>query len=240
VLLHIVTLDADPDRAPLRDFDVLVAELARFDAELAKRPMIVGVSKLDLPDVKKRLSVIKKGMAKRGVSTVLPFSAATGEASTRSSTRSAICSRPTRSSPRLARGAPASAWPPTRGRHQRRRRRRRRGWGSRGRVRGVTMIPPHVLDAFGWADASHSPITVGLINETHRIETSDGARFVLQRLHPVFSAEVNLDIEVITTAPSRRAGSRRRCSCARGPERRTCSTTRLALGAHSRSSRGAA
>jgi Ser/Thr protein kinase RdoA (MazF antagonist) len=60
------------------------------------------------------------------------------------------------------------------------------------------MIPPHVLDAFGWADASHSPITVGLINETHRIETSDGARFVLQRLHPVFSAEVNLDIEVIT------------------------------------------
>jgi GTP-binding protein len=79
VLLHIVTLDADPDRAPLRDFDVLVAELARFDAELAKRPMIVGVSKLDLPDVKKRLSVIKKGMAKRGISTVLPFSAATGE-----------------------------------------------------------------------------------------------------------------------------------------------------------------
>jgi GTP-binding protein len=79
VLLHIVTLDADPDRAPLRDFDVLVAELARFDAELAKRPMIVGVSKLDLPDVKKRLSVIKKGMAKRGIDTVIPFSAATGE-----------------------------------------------------------------------------------------------------------------------------------------------------------------
>jgi GTP-binding protein len=79
VLLHVVTLDADPDRAPLRDFDVLLAELARFDAELAKRPMIVGVSKLDLPDVRKRLTVIKKGMAKRGVTTVLPFSAATGE-----------------------------------------------------------------------------------------------------------------------------------------------------------------
>jgi Ser/Thr protein kinase RdoA (MazF antagonist) len=60
------------------------------------------------------------------------------------------------------------------------------------------MIPPHVLEAFGWADASHAPITIGLINETHRIETQDGARFVLQRLHPVFAAEVNLDIEIIT------------------------------------------
>ncbi|MBX7192530.1 MAG: GTPase ObgE [Sandaracinaceae bacterium] len=79
VLLHIVTLDADPDRAPLKDFDVLVAELARFDPELAKRPMMVGVSKIDLPDVKKRVSVIKKGMAKRGIDTVVPFSAATGE-----------------------------------------------------------------------------------------------------------------------------------------------------------------
>lgn len=79
VLLHIVTLDADPDRAPLADFDVLMRELERFDPELAKRPMIVGVSKIDLPDVKKRVSVIKKGMAKRGITTVLPFSAATGE-----------------------------------------------------------------------------------------------------------------------------------------------------------------
>jgi GTP-binding protein len=79
VLLHIVTLDPDPDRAPLRDFDVLVAELARFDPELAKRPMIVGVSKVDLPDVKKRVGVIRKGMARRGIETVVPFSAATGE-----------------------------------------------------------------------------------------------------------------------------------------------------------------
>ena len=60
------------------------------------------------------------------------------------------------------------------------------------------MIPAHVLDAFGWADASHTPITIGLINETHRIEAS-GQRFVLQRLHPIFAPEVNLDIEAITT-----------------------------------------
>jgi GTP-binding protein len=79
VLVHIVTLDPDPDRAPLTDYDVLMKELERFDAELAKRPMIVAVSKLDLPDVKARVAAIKRGMKKRGVDVVQPFSAATGE-----------------------------------------------------------------------------------------------------------------------------------------------------------------
>ena len=79
VMLHIVTLDPDPDRAPLKDFDVLRRELERFDPELAQRPALVAVSKIDLPDVKKRVSVIKRGMKKRGIDKVLPFSAATGE-----------------------------------------------------------------------------------------------------------------------------------------------------------------
>lgn len=78
-LLHVITLDPDPARAPLDDFDVIMRELERFDAELAKRPMLVAVSKIDLPDVKKRLTVIRKGMKKRGVDTVLAFSAATNE-----------------------------------------------------------------------------------------------------------------------------------------------------------------
>ena len=38
----------------------------------------------------------------------------------------------------------------------------------------------------------------GLINATFLVTTQD-ARFVLQRLHPIFSGEVNEDIEVITT-----------------------------------------
>jgi Ser/Thr protein kinase RdoA (MazF antagonist) len=60
------------------------------------------------------------------------------------------------------------------------------------------VVPPRVLEAFGWSDAAHVPITMGLINETHRIEARDGRQFVLQRLHPVFGAEVNLDIEAVT------------------------------------------
>ncbi len=79
VLLHILTLDPDPSRKPLRDFDVLMKELERFEPELAARPMIVAVSKIDLPDVKKRLPSIRRGMKQRGIDTVLAFSAATGE-----------------------------------------------------------------------------------------------------------------------------------------------------------------
>jgi GTP-binding protein len=79
VLLHVLTLDPDPDRAPLSDYDVILRELERFDPELAKRPMLVAVSKLDLPDVKKRLPIIRRGLKKRGVEQVLAFSAATGE-----------------------------------------------------------------------------------------------------------------------------------------------------------------
>jgi GTP-binding protein len=79
VLLHVITLDPDPERAPLADFDVILGELERFDGELAKRPMMVAISKIDLPDVKKRISVINKGMKKRGHDVVHAFSAATGE-----------------------------------------------------------------------------------------------------------------------------------------------------------------
>ncbi len=78
VLFHIVTLDADPARAPGKDFDTLLEELRRFDEALAGRPMIVGVSKIDLPDVRAALPNIRRQLKRRG-HTVLPFSAATGE-----------------------------------------------------------------------------------------------------------------------------------------------------------------
>jgi GTP-binding protein len=78
VLLHMVTLDPDPARAPGKDFDTLLEELRRFDEALAGRPMIVGVSKIDLPDVRAALPNIRRQLKRRG-HTVLPFSAATGE-----------------------------------------------------------------------------------------------------------------------------------------------------------------
>jgi GTP-binding protein len=79
VLVHILTLDPDPARKPLRDYDVLLRELERFDPELARRPTIVAVSKIDLPDVRRRLPAIRRGMKARGHARVWPFSAWTGE-----------------------------------------------------------------------------------------------------------------------------------------------------------------
>jgi GTP-binding protein len=78
VLLHVLTLDPEPEREPARDFDVLLEELTRFDPVLAARPMVVAVSKLDLPDVREALPEIEAALAARGHA-VLPFSAATGE-----------------------------------------------------------------------------------------------------------------------------------------------------------------
>jgi GTP-binding protein len=78
VLLHLVSLDPGPKREPLRDHDVLVRELERFDAALAARPALVAMSKLDLPDVRDALGPFREAMRARGTE-VLAFSAATSE-----------------------------------------------------------------------------------------------------------------------------------------------------------------
>jgi GTPase len=78
VLLHIVTFDPTPDREPVRDFDVLMKELATFDENLAKTPMIVGVSKTDLPETREQLERVTSELTERGLE-VFPFCAATGE-----------------------------------------------------------------------------------------------------------------------------------------------------------------
>lgn len=55
-----------------------------------------------------------------------------------------------------------------------------------------------VLSAWGFERASIAPVAIGLINVTFHVE-HEGARFALQRLHPVFRGEVNADIDRITT-----------------------------------------
>lgn len=42
------------------------------------------------------------------------------------------------------------------------------------------------------------PIHEGLINVTVRVEMADGARYVLQRLHPIFDGVLHRDIEAVT------------------------------------------
>lgn len=80
VLLHILTVDPDPEREPLKDFEQLMGELQRFDPELAARPMVVAISKIDLPDARDVVERVREGLAERGVEVaVLSMSAATGE-----------------------------------------------------------------------------------------------------------------------------------------------------------------
>jgi GTP-binding protein len=78
VLLHIITWDPAPERAPVRDFDVLMAELEAFDPDLAKRPMIVGLGKMDLAETRELAAETKAALSARGLE-VFEFSAATGD-----------------------------------------------------------------------------------------------------------------------------------------------------------------
>ncbi|MDW8364132.1 MAG: GTPase ObgE [Myxococcales bacterium] len=78
VLLHLVTVDPDPARDPERDFDVLMRELERFDARLARRPMLVAFSKMDLPEARDAFERFAAAMARRR-RRVWPVSAATGD-----------------------------------------------------------------------------------------------------------------------------------------------------------------
>jgi GTP-binding protein len=78
VLLILVSVDPTPERSPSRDLATLRRELERFDPELAARPAMIAVSKLDLPEAREALPELQKQLEADGVS-VCGFSAATRE-----------------------------------------------------------------------------------------------------------------------------------------------------------------
>jgi GTPase len=84
LLVHLLDAAADggPEggsaRTPLRDFDTMNRELALYDADLAARPQIVVLNKIDLPEVRRRAKQLARSFAKRGV-VLHAISAATGE-----------------------------------------------------------------------------------------------------------------------------------------------------------------
>ena len=79
LLVHLLDASAPgDDRAPVRDYEAMNRELALYDPELAARPQIVVLNKIDIPEVRRRVSQLSRTFAKRGV-TVLAISAATGE-----------------------------------------------------------------------------------------------------------------------------------------------------------------
>jgi Ser/Thr protein kinase RdoA (MazF antagonist) len=60
------------------------------------------------------------------------------------------------------------------------------------------MIPDEILAAWGWQAAEVARLPGGLINATYAVRQGGEPIAVIQRLHPAFGAEVNLDIEAVT------------------------------------------
>ena len=60
------------------------------------------------------------------------------------------------------------------------------------------MIPDEVAAAWGWSTDQIAPLLGGLINETYCATVDGKPAAALQRLHPIFGAEVNLDLEAVT------------------------------------------
>ena len=77
VLIHLLEISTTPGRTPLRDYETLNRELALYDPELAARPQIVVLNKMDLPEVERRFKALAAPFKRRGI-TLLGISAATG------------------------------------------------------------------------------------------------------------------------------------------------------------------
>ncbi len=61
-------------------------------------------------------------------------------------------------------------------------------------------MPEILLDRYGIEVAAIEPLGAGLINQTFLVTTEGGTPFVLQKLHSIFPAAVNLDMEAVTDA----------------------------------------
>ena len=68
---------------PLADYNQIRAELALYDAKLAERPEIVVVNKLDLPETREYLDLLKESLIARGAAEPVAISALTRENVTR-------------------------------------------------------------------------------------------------------------------------------------------------------------
>ena len=63
---------------PVADLEAVNRELALFSEDLARRPQIVGINKIDIPEARARLPELQARLAARGID-ALALSAATGE-----------------------------------------------------------------------------------------------------------------------------------------------------------------
>jgi len=77
LLIHVLDLGA-PDRDPCQDFAALNRELALYDADLADRPQLVALNKIDLRPPQEKLAQVESSLEQQGYP-VFRISAVTGE-----------------------------------------------------------------------------------------------------------------------------------------------------------------
>jgi GTP-binding protein len=75
VLIHLLDGMAED---PVLDYAQINSELALFDPDLGRKPQVVAVNKLDLPEVQRRWPEVEAGLKGRGISP-LAISAASGQ-----------------------------------------------------------------------------------------------------------------------------------------------------------------
>jgi GTP-binding protein len=78
LLVHLLDATAAGGRTPLRDYEAINRELRLYDPELAKRPQIVVLNKIDVPEVRARRARIAAPFKRRGLA-LHAVSAVTGE-----------------------------------------------------------------------------------------------------------------------------------------------------------------
>jgi len=78
VLVHLVDAWEDSVEAVLKNFDIVNDELSSHSADLAAKPQIVVVSKIDLPEIREKLDLLRPRLAARNIELVA-VSSATGE-----------------------------------------------------------------------------------------------------------------------------------------------------------------
>ncbi|MNX75549.1 GTPase ObgE [compost metagenome] len=79
ILLHVLDASGGPEgRDPLKDWETINAELAKYSPELAQRPMVAVLNKLDLPEAQENLPRLTAALEAQGCP-IFTISAATRE-----------------------------------------------------------------------------------------------------------------------------------------------------------------
>lgn len=78
LILHLLDMTAPGERNPVRDYETLNRELSLFNPEMARKPQILALNKMDDPAAEEKLPDVQRYFAKKKKE-VFPISAVTGK-----------------------------------------------------------------------------------------------------------------------------------------------------------------